>query len=133
MELTTTQAEYNTAVVAVVAAAVSTYTPSGDCAAAAAAVITSMIRGRPITVVTPMGTAAGAATAESAADTKIATPPADPLSIVVVNPDYNEACWSTHRYHCGYKRKVVEDFRATPPPSAPTTRQSTDAHHITSK
>ena len=122
MLLTITQAEHNAAIAAVVASAVGTNTPAGDraCASASAAsasTINPMRGGRPAAVVPPTDTAAGAADNAGTADTKLAAnakkekSPADPLSILVVNPDHNKARWGTHKAHCVHMSKAVEDCR----------------------
>ena len=70
-------------------------------------------------MVTPVGIAASTAAAAGAATAKSESP-TDPLTIVVVNPNYNEAHWGTTKEHCRPIRTVVEDCRATNPlPSSP--------------
>ena len=113
--MTITQVEHNTAFAAVVADAVSTNSPTGDCSHTNASSITDMRGGQYVAVVLPIGHSRWRRHSKSAADAKEEKSPADPLSIVVLNPNYNKACWSTHRYQCGSTRKVVEDRRATTP------------------
>ena len=77
--LTITWAKHNAAVSAAISVTIGTNAPAGDrsCAAASAS-ITSMRGGRPVAIVHPMGTTAGAANAKPAADTKKTKPPLNP-------------------------------------------------------
>ena len=63
-------------------------------------------------MVPPMGTAAGTTTVAGAAAAKSANAkneksPANPLNIVIVNPDYNKVHWEVYKAHCVPTRKVV--------------------------
>ena len=63
-----------------------------------------------------MDTVSGTAATKSAADVKKKEYPADPLNIVVVNPDLNDACLDTHKNHCIPTRNSMVYSRSTPPP-----------------
>ena len=124
MRLSITRAEHDASISSAIVDATGTNAPAGDCDHAAdAAAITSIRGGQPATAVAPSkGTASGAAVAKLAAEAKNPKPTADPLKVVVVNPDYDESHWVTYKAHCRPMRKVVDDFKATNPlPSAPTT------------
>ena len=80
---------------------------------------------------TSAAAAAAGAAALTLADTEKEKPPAGLLNVVVVNPDYNKACWGAHKGCCGPMRKVVEACRAMTPPPGSTTWQLTDARCTT--
>ena len=91
-----------------------------DASIAAAAKITNTRGGRTADAVPPMVTAvdasaiAGTATAKPY-DAKKEKYPANPLNIVVINPEYNKVLWGVRKAHYRPMRKVVEYFRSTNP------------------
>ena len=93
MHLSITQAEHDAAVAAAIPAATGTNAPAGDLAHATdATAITTMRGGQPaVTVVPPISTASGAVVVKLVAKAKNTKPPADPLNVMVVNPDNDES------------------------------------------
>ena len=120
LHLNITQAEHAAVISAAVAAAVSTKASVVDQSRA-------VMRGkRPTVMVPPMGTAAGATFIAGAATARLANakernPPANPINVVVVNPNHNKVRWGIYKAHCVPMSKVVEDCRSNtlPPPPIP--------------
>ena len=97
------QDNHDTAVATAVAAATGTKSSSSNHAStadAAASTLVSMRGGQPNATAGPsIGTAFGDTAAKSATEVKNPKHSADPLNVVVVNPDFKEGRWGTHKAH----------------------------------